>query len=64
MKLRDEEGRIKTRWHPTLGEPSSTLRRLWGKLLASRKGKPAGTHDASEGEMQNGNETGRTLPDF
>jgi len=56
MKLRDEEGRIKTRWHPTLGEPSSTLRRLWSKLLATRTDKPASTRqEGGDGGCNNGN---------
>ena len=61
MSLKDEEVTAKTNWRLTLGEPSSALRRLWGKLLSSRKDKPADTHqDAGNGELKDGNE--RNVP--
>lgn len=44
-------------WRPSTGEPSSAVRRLWSKLLANRRQKPAGTHDAEEKSSQNGDAT-------
>lgn len=61
MNLKDEEVRIKTHWRPTAGEPSSAWRRLWSKLLASRKDKPASTRHDADGEMNNANDT--NVPD-
>lgn len=58
MIVKDGEVKIKTRWRPTGGEPSAALRRLWGKLLASRKGKPANAlQDAREGKCKDENGT-------
>lgn len=48
--------KITTNWRPVAGQPSPAWRRLAEKLLANRKKKPAGTHDASDGEMNNGND--------
>ena len=33
---------VSVKWRPTGGEPSPAWSRLWGKLLANKRGKPAG----------------------
>jgi len=47
--------KIIVHWRPTGAEPSSAWRRLWTKLLASRKDKRVGTAEATtDGEDKNG----------
>jgi len=36
MKPQDTEVKVKTHWRPSADEPSSTVRRLWRRLLQKR----------------------------
>jgi len=42
-------------WRPVTGKPSAAWRRLWSKLLANRRQKPAGTGQDA-GEKGSGND--------
>lgn len=44
MNSKEEGIRVKTQWRTTADAPSSAFRRLWSKLAASRKEKPAASH--------------------
>ncbi|MBU2536575.1 MAG: hypothetical protein KKD83_10505 [Chloroflexi bacterium] len=51
MNLEDREVKIKTHWRPIADEPSSTVRRLWRKLLRKRP-RRAKTATAREDEKE------------
>lgn len=52
MNQKHREIEVRAKWQPT-SEPSSTVRRLWRKLLATRKKDPhAKTASAGEDESE------------
>ena len=57
MNSKEEGIRVKTQWRTTADAPSSAFRRLWSKLVASRKRKPASTRqDGGDGGQELRNE--------
>lgn len=40
--------KVITHWEPIKGKPSPVWSRLWHKLLTDKRGRPAGTGEATE----------------
>ncbi|MFC1982695.1 hypothetical protein ACFLV5_02795 [Chloroflexota bacterium] len=62
MTKPNSQPEITVNWRATAGKLSPIWSRLWGKLLANKKGKLAATGEAtSDGECEDGNK--RNLQD-
>ncbi|MBA7660800.1 hypothetical protein ES703_68806 [subsurface metagenome] len=57
MSKERAELQVITHWRPIKGKPSPIWFRLWGKLLANKKGKVAGIGEATrDGECKDAEE--------
>jgi len=48
MSKERAEPEVITHWQPIKGKPSPIWSRLWHKLLTDKRGRPAGTGEATE----------------